>query len=369
MQIKKITAAAMFALFVLAGCEMATRDNPYDEKSLAYVRAVYVSVEKGDESFPGSLEQPKKTIQSGINRAKELFPNEPSVVRVAEGTYIENSIQMINGVSVLGGYSATWSRNPSVNITIVTDNRTTGGTTSEPNSVFICPSDVTDIDNTILDGFLMNIGAGNYAAGIYCEGDANISNNTITGKSISGTGAGEVYGIRIVGSGAMLYYNLINPGYGNGSSDRTCGIYTSDSTANINSNNINGGHGNSSLGIFINSSTGMNSIIYNNIIDCGSGNSAICITIENSSHPSIDYNEFTNTQAISNMLAINEMSDDSDPSSLTHNNFNYSVGGTVYYFTDDGVLLNAANIGTHSITLYNLPSRLLFCTEWSNIHK
>jgi len=65
--------------------------------------AVFVS-KAGDDSNPGTLESPMKTIQAAIQRADSQNKRD---VLVATGAYQEN-IQLENGVSVYGGYSAVF---------------------------------------------------------------------------------------------------------------------------------------------------------------------------------------------------------------------------------------------------------------------
>ncbi len=71
-------------------------------------RAIFVAID-GNDGNDGSLENPKRNIQSGINAAYLASPKK--YVIVSDGYYYE-TIQFKNGVSVYGGYSRSnhWMR-------------------------------------------------------------------------------------------------------------------------------------------------------------------------------------------------------------------------------------------------------------------
>ena len=92
------------------------------------VGAVYVSTPYNggtDNASCGAWNAPCATITYGIGRANGL--SRPRVL-VSEGIYAEN-ITLVNGISVKGGYSATWRYSPETNVTVLY------GTTPSPASV------------------------------------------------------------------------------------------------------------------------------------------------------------------------------------------------------------------------------------------
>ena len=72
----------------------------------------------GDDANPGTMAAPKRTLAAGIAAA---IGHEKDVY-VTEGVFPE-TLTVANGVSVFGGYDASWHRSPS-NVTKIT------GTTS-----------------------------------------------------------------------------------------------------------------------------------------------------------------------------------------------------------------------------------------------
>ena len=85
-------------------------------------RAVFVSL-GGDDSNPGTVGQPKRHIGPALTQAAALGPG--AGVYAAAGTFDE-SPSLLNGVSVYGGYDASWRRDWAAHHTIVSANA--GGT-------------------------------------------------------------------------------------------------------------------------------------------------------------------------------------------------------------------------------------------------
>ena len=78
--------------------------------------AIFVDTMTGNDTNPGTMALPKKTIQAGVNAAGAAsspmgFPSPHKDVYVSLGTYSEH-VSMVNGVSIYGGYDAAtkWSR-------------------------------------------------------------------------------------------------------------------------------------------------------------------------------------------------------------------------------------------------------------------
>jgi len=240
---------------------------------------VYVNINIGSDSNPGTPSEPKKTIQSGIDFAYSHYSI--AKVYVAEGTYSVNyhsgtHIILRKGISLYGGYSnSDWDLNdPLTYITIISDTSTEGGYTTNPNRAIEGNSNITS--NIIINGFTIIGGEGLSSCAIYNDGASlSIENNIIFG------GEGSYFSYGIINknqSTTNIQMNTINGGNGNLSS---YGIYTDNqSTTNIQMNRIHGGNpddpNSSSFGITINNQSSSN--IYNNIIYGGEGkNSSVGI--------------------------------------------------------------------------------------------
>jgi len=69
--------------------------------------AVYVSADKGNDSYPGTAGRPKRTIQAGLDVAEALYSQ--AEVKVAEGQYIiatsDPDIVLTQGIKLAGGYA------------------------------------------------------------------------------------------------------------------------------------------------------------------------------------------------------------------------------------------------------------------------
>ncbi|MGD9190071.1 MAG: InlB B-repeat-containing protein, partial [Desulfobacteraceae bacterium] len=192
---------------------------------------LYVST-SGDDANPGTLSEPKLTIQSAIDAATE-----PTEVRVAEGTYeITDQITMKDGVSLLGGYSEDFSkRDAAAHETIITDTR-------EPTiygvfSTIYC----SEISGTVrIDGFTINgCNAVDLARSVCIyntDSSPTISNNTITD---GGTGT-NTRGIENQSSSPIISNNTINVGDTEATA-RFTGIYNQSSSPIISNNTMSGG--------------------------------------------------------------------------------------------------------------------------------
>ena len=81
-------------------------------------RAVFVSGDGSDVgNTDGSMDDPFLSIGAAITHAAVMEPK--GMVLVAAGTYFEQ-VQMVSGVTVAGGYSAsTWEHDPQLNATVI----------------------------------------------------------------------------------------------------------------------------------------------------------------------------------------------------------------------------------------------------------
>ena len=191
----------------------------YDVENRIYVRT---SDDGGDDGNIGTSEKPVATIQKGIDLAKSIYDitdglTATAKVLVAEGLYQSDYntttkpvIEMVEGVSVYGGYSKTeWTRgtfgsdgSTSTYETIVEDTSSAGGVNGAPTRTVTAASGIT-ID-TILDGFTIKVGKGSnsgsyYHAGIYISGSPTINNNHIVGRDSTDSPGDKSYGLYING--------------------------------------------------------------------------------------------------------------------------------------------------------------------------
>ncbi|MFH1829758.1 MAG: right-handed parallel beta-helix repeat-containing protein [Pseudomonadota bacterium] len=253
-------------------------------------QVVYVS-EGGTGA--GTRDDPMGVINKAIDHAQSTWPEKPSSVLVAEGTYQVLSgsthVWISEGVSIYGGFSKDWmKRDPSVYITSIKDTSTSGGSWDSPNRAVEAGSSVTDA--TVIDGFKIE-GSGGGATIVSAIFNHDGAKLTISNNMING-GSGSLASMAIFNfknSPVTIKNNTIDGGNG---SAHSLGVYSREnSAAKIHSNAINGGKGKYSNGI--ENSSGSSSIIFNNTIDAGDGID-VCHGIANlSSSPKI-YNNTIN---------------------------------------------------------------------------
>jgi hypothetical protein len=128
----------------------------------------------GDNAQPGTQALPVATIAQGMVNAMTIGGSVD--VYVAAGTYDE-AVTMVDDITLLGGYeSATWTRDPAVNISLIADTTTTG---------VVVPTGVTGV--TELSGFTITaMPGGNTALTIAGGADPFIFNNVINGPNTGG---------------------------------------------------------------------------------------------------------------------------------------------------------------------------------------
>ena len=89
----------------------------------------------GDDSNPGTMALPKRTLAAGVSTAAAQGKD----VYVTKGVYPE-TLNVANGVSVYGGYDASWQRSPA-NVTKITGTTFSGD--SEAATAFSVTSPTT----------------------------------------------------------------------------------------------------------------------------------------------------------------------------------------------------------------------------------
>lgn len=194
----------------------------------------YVSkkVGKKNDTGSGTMTDPVYTIQHGLQNAQKILQNNPSrksiTVYVADGHYPEK-VTLVEGVDLHGGFSCetagdcTWKRAPETYDSAILDTDDEG---------LLAPHNITR--QTELDGFRIQGHDTNVpteqpgAVAITIEGGSpTISNNTVNGPAISGSGnTARSVGIALSGSGQnpipkpgpMIIGNTINGGQASESS-------------------------------------------------------------------------------------------------------------------------------------------------------
>jgi len=150
--------------------------------------AVFVA-KNGDDSFPGTIEQPKRTIQAGIDEAALMGKRD---VYVATGVFSE-AVSLAVGVGVYGGYSADFK----VRDSVLYESAILG---AEPTDVLPGAMNAFSIaggieGTTVFDGFTVfafpENRSGRSSYGIYlsdCDSTLRVSNNIVEGGT-GGPGA------------------------------------------------------------------------------------------------------------------------------------------------------------------------------------
>ena len=310
---------------------------------------VYVSPAGKDDNL-GTRLSPLQTIQAGIQLAQtKSF----ETVYVSGGLFnLENNfITPSNGIELYGGFSTNFkTRNDE---TIVQNSSSSGGLSDNPNKTIYFNS---TIDNsTILDGFTILAGGGDYSAGIFIDGGSPIIQNC---KIIGGSGDIESIGISLISSNnVVIEKNYINAGTG----DESYGIaLLFNSSANVNNNCILGGDGGTiTTAIYINNSDA--NILYNTI-DGGSAtekSNAISIYNLTPSQIVIIENNIIFATAGMDRLGIVENDKNSDPASIRNNDIfncpeglyvNYTNTNTIYlvHIIDINSLIDTVSYGNIS---------------------
>jgi len=255
---------------------------------------IYVSIDTGSDSNPGTKTEPMQTIEAAIDYLENNSVE--GRVNVAEGTYTYDYssgefIQVVEGISLYGGYNLDFSTiDVTENETIIVDLSSTGGSGQvDPNRAVEAANGITKA--TIIDGFTIQGGGGTYSSAVYCDN----SSPTITNCKINGgNGSVRAYGIlnytadpeiinnREIFAGIAVSGNaiaicnyqvskpLIKNNYIHGGSGRYTGgiVNQSNAEAVIDSNTIHGGSASGAANSQANGiqDVGSTSTIRNNII-------------------------------------------------------------------------------------------------------
>lgn len=189
------------------------------------INALFIDMANGDDSNPGTRSLPLQTIQEGINTA-QLAGNFADLY-VAQETYAETTITLVDGISLYGGYDPTseWDRQVGAFTTTIQGQ----GAAISGNSV----------SNLTIDGFTItsadNVAPSSQAIFLASSQGVFISNNNIT----SGLGQDGVNGSD--GASGVAGSNGQN-GFP-GSCDGVRGLAGSGGTGTIGHNGGRGGNG------------------------------------------------------------------------------------------------------------------------------
>ena len=337
----------------------------------------------GSSNGNGTRLNPLDTIQSGINKAKELYiatSNGPAVVRVAQGTYSVTCavsptplyvVNMTAGVSLEGGYALNFaSRNPAENTSNIIDSSTDAAGSSTSNPVRAVNGDGSAItEATRIDGFTITPGRQGADGNVHCGiALVNGASPTIYNISITGRGIAErsftTYGIFLSSSSAVIQKCTINPT----ATDYSYAVYTINgaSTPTIKESTINGGEADYTVGIRLRAD--VNATITNNEINGGNWTTTLPgagygIDLRNCS-PTITDNHFTiHTAFHDETYGIHESNDASDPVSVRRNDFDYD--GNWYKDESAGPVITSANYNTSTISTGE-GTDYLFNLTWEN---
>jgi hypothetical protein len=226
-------------------------------------------------TLEGTRGNPMAVIQNGVNGASAIGGG---VVLVAQGEFTHsdnatNLVNMANGVSMYGGYSASdWeTREPQTYPTLLRDLRTdadgtNGSSTGNPYRIINYGSGIGT--GTILDGFQIRIAPLNSgpssptACAIFINNSSPIiQNNYITSNDLNVGSGSNIIGIRLITGGSPdILNNTIELGRRTApaNSCNNFGIYISSATPNIQGNSIHAGESSGTtsdtygIGIFTN---------------------------------------------------------------------------------------------------------------------
>ncbi len=149
----------------------------------------------GNDGNTGTAVSPMQHIGAAITYASTLYAAVASEVHIATGTYATNwktstnTIQMVEGVSVFGGYDTSFqSWDPASNPTTIADGSAAGLQAGTCNCAVYADTTITTA--TTLKGFTITGGLGTMAAAVYCYGGSpTIADNTINAGGDESGGA------------------------------------------------------------------------------------------------------------------------------------------------------------------------------------
>jgi len=246
----------------------------------------YVDGVGGSDDGDGSDANPYATISKGI----EALTESGGEVRVARGVYrVSSSIDLVDGVSLYGGYDAEdWSRNIQSNTTMIMDTRTSGGAALAPISVIKGVGEIGG--TTVIDGFTISAALGadvlsDSVAAIFLKEGAS---PTILNNIINGGSGSRSYGLFLNRVNPMIDGNEINGCAASGSVEISVSVAIIYASGSVIDNIITAcDRGDRSYGIAMNQ---YNGFILQNTIDGGGGDISVGIQVEDHSNPIIDNN-------------------------------------------------------------------------------
>lgn len=341
---------------------------------------VFDGVCVGDPSIPassfdtGTCMNPYRTIDEGITTCYSQYFSayqKSAVTRVGAYSYTvlcTNQSFVANlapGVSMIGGYSADFSeRVPGDRSTLV------DSSTSDTASTITDPVRVINIEDTqatlttIVRGFTIMMGSGGAAStarcGIYCSGASpSIDDIAIVGS----TGTSErTIGVYLLSSSAIIDACTIYPGT---SSIESRGVYIKKASSpavnpTLSNSTITGGKSADTYGIYTEGYSAP--IIDGNSIQGGEWTAnGYCIVIDTPVSGSVITDNVLSIYSLKeSTFGIFEAGPNSDPVTLTGNDFNYQ--GPNWYFDEGSTAIGDSNYGRQvlnngsgDVYLFNIP--------------
>lgn len=210
---------------------------------------VYVHAAKGNDANPGTADMPKKTIPAAVDLAALYY--DAAEVHVAGGVYnvsyqAGTHVVMKESISLYGGYDPNdWDtpRNPAVYISKIKDtsNQASSG---KKNRAVDCGQNLTS--PTVIDGFTIEGGSDPSTTSVNCAIDCNTSAPTIRNCVVNGGLGDSSVGIRVLNAAPDIQGCTIGGGIG---LSQSTGIYLADATATVTGNTIDGGQGSVAYGV------------------------------------------------------------------------------------------------------------------------
>jgi hypothetical protein len=275
---------------------------------------IYVSP-SGDDTYEGTSKfSPKATLSAAVEKAEELSSQGFNVVKVEAGAYVD-SVEMIDGISIYGGYPPGFDETATRGVSVVQapvpsdgapytfvfpgvrgctlDTLAIFGPSASPSPAHVAGIGAVMIgagSEGIIIRFCSITGTGGGAldaAGVLVEGSSDV---TVKGCSISGgNGGGRTAGVRVIGpaSGVSIQGNSVLGG--TGPADESIGIGVENATVLVFGNpGISGGNGSgNAVGIRVEGAGNGSVIEQNGAIEGGSAGEATGIKAGGSSLPVI----------------------------------------------------------------------------------
>ncbi len=291
---------------------------------------IYVSIDSGADSNPGTPEEPVRTIAQGTTLAVEAGVG---FVYIAAGTYEMNSddsdvVEVVEGISLRGGFAADdwtqWDPQAHVSQLVDTGSAAAGFNPQNPHRALLVPADVTA--ETVVEGLTLQAAAVANAAGAVIEGDATLRGNVLLG-------GGELFstGLFLRESGARVEFNRID-GVAAPPDQPAFGIRASGGAPVVVGNEIHSGEGFNNRAVLLSAAAGT---VASNVIvaEAGSGGGGRAVELSESTTAVV-----SNTMVVAgDMVGFHVIAAGaSGPSALDNNNF-ISLATTAWcYASADG---------------------------------